>query len=108
MTAAAASTASAAAGAVKRVAVCIANECCRCLAAGKRRLAERVDQEVAIGARTENSGRGQSGYQPAPRFIACRAMHDDLRKHGVIERRYVPAGLDAGIDANVFAGVRKR
>jgi len=68
------------------------------LAPDEVRFVQRIDQEIAVGLRTEQGGFGQGLDHPPPRLVAGGAMGDDLGDHRIVEGRNLAPAFDAAIN----------
>ena len=72
----------------------------------ERRMAQHVDQQVAVGADAVQSGAGQRVGQDRRGLPAGRRVGDDLGQHRVVEDRHHRPVDDAGVDADARAAER--
>ena len=80
-------------------------EGCIGVARQERRMAQNVDQQIAIGLQAVNGGVLQCFRQQSRRSVPCRGEGDHLGEHGVVLRSHHAARLDAGIDSDVSSFV---
>ena len=69
----------------------------------ERRVAQHIDEEVAVGAHAVDAGARQRVGQHACGLTADRRVRDDLGQHRVVEHRHLRAVDDAGVDPNADA-----
>ncbi len=64
------------------------------------RMAQHVDEKVAVGANPVNAGAGQRVGENARGLTADRRVGDDLGQHRVVEHRHLRPVHDAGVDSH--------